>query len=99
MRIRTNSKDEREISVENASAKYGYNFISFALLFDVIYRGMVKNEAAWDLLGVIIVSGLVMTLYQHKHKILDKKWIKTIAISSVLACIVAFLIAFLFKMF
>ncbi len=91
------AKDERATFIENISFRYGYNFISFVLLFDVIYRGLRFNEAAWDLLGIIIVSGLVMTLYQYKQKILNKNWIKTVAITFLMAFIAALLIAFIIK--
>lgn len=89
------NRDERAIFIENVSYKFGYNLITFALLLDVIYRGLILNEAAWDLLGIIIISGLVMTLYQYKQKILDKNWIKTVVISSLIAFIVALLISFI----
>lgn len=90
-------KDERAIFIENVSYKFGYNLIAFVLLFDVMYRGLVFKEAAWDLLGIIIISGLVMTLYQYKQKILDKNWIKIVAISSLISFIVALLISFMIK--
>lgn len=93
------NKDERAIFIENVSYKFGYNLITFALFFDVIYRGLILNEAAWDLLGIIIISGLVMTLYQYKQKILDNNWIKTVVISSLIAFIVALLISFIIKAF
>jgi hypothetical protein len=94
-----NDKDERAIFIENVSFKFGYNLITFVLLFDVVCRGLIFNDAAWDLLGIIIISGLVMTLYQYKQKILDKNWIKTVAISSLIAFIVALLIALIIKVF
>ena len=45
-------KDERTIFIENASYKLGYNFISFALLLDVVYRSLRFNESSWDLLAL-----------------------------------------------
>lgn len=94
-----NDKDERAIFIENVSYKFGYNLITFVLLFDVIYRGLIYKEAAWDLLGIIIISGLVMTLYQYKQKILDKSWIKNIAISTLVTFIVTLLVVFILKGF
>lgn len=32
------SKDERTTYIENVSYKFGYNFIAFALLIDIMYR-------------------------------------------------------------
>jgi hypothetical protein len=65
-------KDERTTFIENISHKYGYNFIAFALLIDVMYRSIMLNEAPWDLLGIIITSGFVMAIYQYQQKILEK---------------------------
>jgi hypothetical protein len=65
----------------------------------VIYRALVLDEAAWDLLGIIIISGLVMTLYQYKQKILEKNWLKTVVISSLVSFVVALAVAFMIKKF
>lgn len=92
-------KDERTTFIENASYKFGYNFIAFALLLDVVYRSIKLNEAPWDLLGLIIISGFVMTIYQYKMKILGKTWLKIIAISLIVAFIIAFLLSIVLKKF
>jgi hypothetical protein len=56
-------KDERTTFIEYISYKIGYILITFALLLDVAYRSFMLNEAPWDLLALIIVSGLIMSLY------------------------------------
>lgn len=100
MKINTkNVKDERATFVQNVSCKIGYNFITFTLLLDIIYRGLVFHEAAWDLLGIIIISGFAMTIYQYKQKILDKKWIKTLALSSLVAFTVTLVVVFIINNF
>lgn len=88
-------KDERTTFIENLSYKFGYNFITFALFFDVIYRSLRFNEAPWDLLVIIIISALVMTVYQYKQKILGKAWLKTAALTFVIIFIFSFLLAFI----
>jgi lysylphosphatidylglycerol synthetase-like protein (DUF2156 family) len=90
-------KDERTTFIQNVSYKFGYNFIAFALLLDVMYRGLKFNEAPWDLLVIIIISGLVMTFYQYMQKTLEITWIKTVALTLVIASIFAFLLAFIVK--
>lgn len=82
-------KDERTTFIENISYKFGYLFITFALLFDVAYRSLKLNEAPWDLLALIITSGLVTLLHQYKHKILGKSWIK----KTIYVFAIAFIIA------
>lgn len=91
-------KDERTTFIKNISYKYGYNFIAFVLLLDVMYRSSRLNEAPWDLLGIIIISGLVMAIYQYQHNILGKTWRKTIAFTIVIAIIFAFLMVYIVKL-
>ncbi len=81
-------KDERTTYFENISYKFGYIFITFALLLDVAYRSLILGEAPWDLLGIVIISGLVLSSYQYKQKILGKAWMVavfyTVVVSRVL---------------
>lgn len=93
------TKDERTNFIENISYKFGYNFIAFTVLLDVVYRGLRFNEAPWDLLAIVIISGLVMTVYQYRKKILGKAWLKTVAITFMVTFIIAFIFAFVVKKF
>jgi hypothetical protein len=93
MNNRLVEKDERTTFVENASYSYGYKFITFALLFDVMYRSFKFNEAPWDLLAIVIISGFVMTIYQYKQKILGRSWIKIAALTIGAAIVTAAVIA------
>ena len=68
-------RDERTVAVENASYRWAYILLSFALLIDVAYRGMVRHEAAWDLLGLVLVGGAVCTVYQVRQKIMSRRWL------------------------
>lgn len=78
-------KDERTAFIEKISYGYGYKFITFALLLDIIYRSFRYNEAPWDLFAIIILSGLGMTLYQHRQKILGFGWLKIVALTLTVA--------------
>lgn len=86
-------KDERTNFIEKVSYSYGYKFIVYALLLDIMYRSFRFNEAPWDLFAIIIISGFVMTVYQYKQKILGNGWIKAIVITFAIAIISAVLIA------
>jgi putative effector of murein hydrolase LrgA (UPF0299 family) len=61
-------RDERTVAVENTALKWACNFVTFALLIDVMYRGWVRREAAWDLMALICVPGLISTIYQAREK-------------------------------
>lgn len=86
-------KDERTIFIENKSYSYGYKFLSIALLLDVMYRSLMLNEAPWDLLVLIMVSGFIMTAYQYKQKILGQKWLKITVIALAVAMVAALITA------
>ena len=70
-------RDERTVAVENASYKWGCIFLCFALLIDGAYRGMVRHEAAWDLLALACAPGAICIVYQACHKTLPKGWVMT----------------------
>jgi hypothetical protein len=69
-------RDERTVAVENASYRWGFILVNYALLIDVMYRGIARQEAAWDLLALVIVSGAVCTIYQARQKALGHGWAK-----------------------
>ena len=87
-------KDERTIFIENVSYSYGYKFLAYALLLDIMYRTVRFNEAQWDLFAIIILSGLVMTVYQWQQKILGRSWAKTSAFTFAIAAVAAILLVF-----
>jgi hypothetical protein len=86
-------RDERTVVVEDASYRFAYGFIAFALLLDVMYRSLVRQEASWDLMAIVIVGGVVSTLYQWRHKTLTGRSFKMAAVLFVVAGVVAALIA------
>ena len=92
-------KDERTTFIENISYKFGYMFLTYAILLDVVYRGIRFNEAAWDLLALVIVGSFIATIYQYKKQILKKDSIKTAALIMVATFIIAFIVAFIIKKF
>jgi len=67
-------RDERTLSVENASYRWGYLFLAFGILVIVAYRGLVKQEASWDLLALVVISGVVTSIYQGRYRVLSGRW-------------------------
>ena len=86
-------RDERTIAVENASFRGGFIFLLFALLVDVTCRGLFRNEAAWDLLGLVIVSSGFSTIYQARNRIWGPGWLWKMTLISFVTAIVATVIA------
>lgn len=77
-------RDERTVAVENASYKWACIFIMYALFIDVAYRGLVYEEAAWDLLALACVPGVIGTIYQARHKTVSS-WLALLMVCSSLA--------------
>jgi hypothetical protein len=86
-------RDERTDVVENASYRLAYLFIAFALLLDVMYRSVVRQESSWELLAIIIVGGAISTVYQGRHRVLTRHSVRLFALTSLIAAIVAAVVA------
>lgn len=88
--------DERRI-VSETSYRIGYSFISFGLLLVVMYRSFMNNESPWDLLGLVVGSGIVCAAYQWHHKVLslNARSVATILLTFVLSAVIAALIVWL----
>jgi len=86
-------RDERTLAVENASFRWGFNFILFALLADVVYRGLLRNEAAWDLMGLVIVSSGLSTIYQARQRVWGRGWLWKMTLIALFGAVVSALIA------
>jgi hypothetical protein len=91
-------RDERTLAVENASYRWACSLLTFALLVDVMYRGLVRHEAAWDLMALVVVSGVVATVYQARQKILTRGWVMKVVLLACFAGIVGAIIAYLTAM-
>ncbi len=90
-------RDERTISVENASYRFGYLFLSFGLLVIVAFRSFFYKESNWDLMGLVILGGLVTTVYQAFHKTLSRRLLVVSLATAVVAALVAFVIVLIQK--
>jgi hypothetical protein len=51
--------DERTAAVAYKANTWGLNFLTFALLVDIMYRAWFLDEAAWDLFALLFVSGTI----------------------------------------
>jgi hypothetical protein len=87
-------RDERETNVDQAADRLSYLVLSFGLLAIVAYRSMVDREASWDLLGLVVLGGLVGTAYRVRRRVMSRRWelllLGTAAVALVVAAVVAF---------
>jgi len=86
-------RDERTVAVENASYRWAYIVLTYALLVDVMYRGLFRHEAAWDLMALVIVGGAICTMYQARQKTLAHGWVLKAVLGAVIAAVIAFIAA------
>jgi hypothetical protein len=89
-------RDERTVAVENVSYRWAYLLLTYALLVDVIYRSLVRHEAAWDLMALVIVGGIVCSVYQARQKILAHGWVMKVVLVACIAGVIAAIVAMTF---
>ena len=82
-------RDERTIAMENGSYRFAYLVVTYGLLVAVAYRAFVLRQTSWDLLGLVLVGGLVTTLYQASHRVLSRRWLVLTLMAMLAAIIVA----------
>ena len=66
--------DERTRAVVYQGDAYTGRFMLFAVLFDVVIRGLELHDpftsSNWDLMLIVIVGGMISTVYQVKSKVI-----------------------------
>jgi hypothetical protein len=82
-------RDERTVAVENASYRWAYLLLTYALLVDVMYRSFARHEAPWDLLALVIVGGAVCAVYQARQNILGRGWVMKAVLGACVAGVIA----------
>ena len=87
-------RDEREASIDHAADRLSYLVLSFGLLAIVAYRSIVDREASWDLLGLVVLGGLVGTGYRVRRRVVSRRWELVVLGTAAMALVVAAIIAF-----
>ncbi len=87
------ARDERETVVDQAADRLSYLVLSFGVLAIVAYRGFVRSEGSWDLLALVIVSGLVGTAYRTRQRAVSRRWALVVAMTAAIALVLAAVMA------
>ena len=82
-------RDERSVAIENASYHWGYLFLAFGILVIVAYRSLLREERNFDLLALVILSGLLIALYQGMQRVLSRRWVLVVLATVLLAALIA----------
>ena len=88
------SRDERESSVDRRGDRLAYLVLSFGLLAIVAYRSFAEGEASWDLLGLVVLGGVVGTLYRRALRAVSREWAIVAIATGVVALGVAAIVMF-----
>ncbi|MFO0879851.1 MAG: DUF6442 family protein [Gemmataceae bacterium] len=86
-------QDERTRAIENASYRLGYLVLSFGMLIVVAYRSYLYQQAPWDLMGLVILGGVVCTAYQVWHHGLSRRQVMVGIVVAVVAGLFAAVLA------
>ena len=83
------SRDERTVAVENAGYRWSYQLLAFGVLALAAYRSLVLHQATWDMLAMVVLSGVVNIVYQGWKKTLYPRWAMMMAFVVALAGLIA----------
>lgn len=82
-------RDERTVVVENASYRWAYLLLSYGILAHVAHRSYVLQQTNWDLMALVVLGGVVATVYQGVHRVLSRKWVFVTGAAMLVAAAVA----------
>jgi hypothetical protein len=85
-------RDEREARIDLAADRVAYLVVSYGLLLSVAYRSFVNGDAAWDLIGLVVLGGIVGVAYRARHGVLAGRWTLVLAVTIAIAFVVAVLL-------
>lgn len=97
--------DERTKAVVYQGDAYAGRFMMFAVLIDVILRGLKLNipfiASNWDLMFIVIIGGAISTVYQIKNKVIFNrpfsKGFYPIILLIGLSALIAFVLVYFFS--
>ena len=83
------ARDEREQGIDHAADRLAYLVCSLVLVAIAAYRSFVDGAASWDLLGLVVLGGLVGTLYRLARRAVSREWMVVAAGTAAVALVVA----------
>jgi hypothetical protein len=86
-------RDERETGIDLAADRIAYLVVSYGLLLIVAYRSFVNSDAAWDLIGLVILGGVVSLVYRMRQGVVSGRWTLLLVATMGLAIMVAGVVA------
>ncbi|MHB8893288.1 MAG: hypothetical protein ACYC65_14740 [Candidatus Limnocylindrales bacterium] len=81
-------RDEREERIDRSADQLTAAVLSYGLLVLVVYRSL-RGEAAWDLLGLTVLGGVVGTAYRVRGRVVSRRWALGLGLLGVVSAVVA----------
>jgi hypothetical protein len=82
-------RGEREVRIDLAADRLAYLAVSYGLLLIVAYRSFVRADTAWDLLGLVVLGGIVGLAYRVGHGSVSRRSTLTLLATLGIAIVVA----------
>jgi hypothetical protein len=76
-------RDEREHSVDLAADRLAFLVVCYGALVLTAYRSFALGQEAWDVLGLVVLGGVVGLAYRLQKRVLTRPW-TTILIATIL---------------
>ena len=92
------ARDERERLIDLRADKAAYTFVTYGLLVLALARAILRDEAAWDLLGLVMLGGVVNLGYTAWKKAVSRELLLLGVSIGVFSAIVAGVMAFATKL-
>jgi 2-methylcitrate dehydratase PrpD len=88
------NRDERTISVENASYRVAFPVALYGVLAIAVYRGYY-GEAVWDLLALVVIASGIATVIHASRRVLTRRWVFASCVAAGVAAVLAVLLGLL----
>jgi hypothetical protein len=82
-------RDERELAIDLAADRLAYLVLAFGVLVVVAYRGLVLDQASWELLALVIGTGFVGLAYRMWKRAASFRWALVLAGTAAVAAFAA----------
>jgi hypothetical protein len=86
-------RDERGAAVEQGGDRLAYLVVSYGLLLVVAYRSIVERQASWDLLGLVVLGGIVSVGYRMTRRALSRNALLLVGLTIAVCIVVGALVA------
>ena len=86
-------RDECEARIDLAADHLAYLVISYGLLLAVAFRSFLHGDAASDLLGLLVLSGIVGVAYRLRRGAVTGRWTLMLMATVGIAIVVSIMIA------